>query len=130
MPDGGFRLADLNPVAAKLLDVSLSSARGRFFEAVFPPGRVEHTLPLLRQCAATAQPVSCEEHVQFDTGAVHLDTVLLPVRDESGKVSRLIMVERDVTERMRMVASLRQLSAAVEQSSGGVHLDTEGAFNM
>jgi diguanylate cyclase (GGDEF)-like protein/PAS domain S-box-containing protein len=129
MPDGGFRLADLNPVAAKLLDVSPSSARGRFIENVFPPERVEHAMPLLRQCTATAQPVSCEEHVQFATGAVHLDTVLLPVRDETGKVSRVIMVDRDVTERMRMVASLRQLSAAVEQSPVAVFItDTGGTI--
>ncbi len=127
--DRRFRLVDMNPVAERINGTARSAALNKFFEGAVQPERVAQSLPYFRQCVETGKPVSYEEHLEFGARPRQLDTVLLPVRNETGAVYRVIAFNRDVTERTRMITSLRKLSAAVEQSPVAVLItDIEGTI--
>ncbi len=96
--DGRFRYADMNPFAGKIAGIAKAAAVGRFFEDVARPEQIEHSLPLFCRCVETGEPLSYEEQIEDGAGFRDLNTVLLPVRNESGSVYRLIVFNRDVTQ--------------------------------
>ncbi|MGO9487240.1 MAG: PAS domain S-box protein [Rhodomicrobium sp.] len=96
---GRFLLSDMNPCAERIMGLSKSQAAGQFFEDTVSKAIAAHCLPLFRECAGTAKPLTYDEDLDLPAGAYSLQTTLLPVRNEAGQVYRLIVINRDITAR-------------------------------
>lgn len=106
-----------NPAEAPLLEHGLSMVKNP--EAFL--AKVNHLY--------SHREETCEDEVELKDGTI-LDRYSAPVRDESGKYYGRIWSFRDVTERRRNEAALRQLSAAVEQSPASIMItDPSGSIS-
>jgi PAS domain S-box-containing protein len=98
--DGRFRFVGVNATSTKLSGVSDSAASGKLLEEVVRPEVVATSLPLFRRCIETGEVLRYEEEYPRPTGGKsYLSKTLIPVRDATGSVCRLIAVTGDVTER-------------------------------
>jgi PAS domain S-box-containing protein len=103
-----FILADMNPSAERIIGISKAEAVGKVFEDIFPEKIAAHALPLLRQCVESGEVLCCEEEFELVPGARSLHTIILPVRNESGSIYRLIVFNRDISE-LKRAGEERQL---------------------
>jgi len=75
----------------------------------------------------TPWPVVVEEVAGEEPFKVHLETVKSSIRDESGNITGLVVVSRDITERKRAEETLRLFSVALDEAPDGIQVvDTEG----
>ena len=112
-PDGRLLLADMNPCAERIMGISKSEAVGLFFEDTVPNEMAARDLPLCRRCLETGEPLTFDEDLKLAPGIRSLHTTLLPVRNQSGSVYRLIVLNRDITERKAYEQQLRLLMREV-----------------
>ena len=112
-PDGRLLLADMNPCAERIMGISKSEAVGLFFEDIVPNEIAARNLPLCRRCLETGEPLTFDEDLKLAPGTRSLHTTLLPVRNQSGSVYRLIVLNRDITERKAHEQQLRLLMREV-----------------
>ncbi len=124
-PDGGFTLADINPAFAQVLGVAAARLRGRSVADLLPEPPRESVLALYRRVRAAGGPVTDRDEVPFPGGPRVWETVLTPVANSEGVVERIIGSVRDITDRERSAARLRdsQRMEAVGQLTGGVAHD-------
>ena len=112
--DGGrFVLADMNPCAGHIMGVSKFKAAGQFFEDTVSKVMAAHSLPLFRKCVESGKPLTYDEDLDLPGGTYSLHTTLLPVRNEAGSIYRLIVFNRDITERKAYEAHLHLLMREV-----------------
>ncbi|MCQ3980669.1 MAG: hypothetical protein DPW09_45265, partial [Anaerolineae bacterium] len=73
-----------------------------------------------RHCVETGQPIEEEVELDLPTGRRYFQSTLIPARDETGKIHRLIGISRDITEhkkaQMQILASEQLFRALVENS--------------
>ena len=100
-PDLRFRLLSFNPAHERMLGVSAADAVGRFTEEYLPRELADKVNEDKRRCIETGVPISYEEMLDLPIGRKYYHTTLVPVRDQSGKIARLIGVTRDLTEKKR-----------------------------
>jgi PAS domain S-box-containing protein len=112
-PDGRLLLADMNPCAERIMGISKSEAVGLFFEEAVPNEIAARHLPLCRRCLETGEPLTFDEDLKLAPGIRALNTTLLPVRNQSGSVYRLIVLNQDITERKAYEQQLRLLMREV-----------------
>jgi len=96
--DGRFLLAGMNPCAERIMGISKAEAAGKPIEDIVPEKIAAHSLPLLRKCLETGEALTYEEDLELALGVRSLHTTLLPVRNDSGSIYRLIVFNRDITE--------------------------------
>ena len=106
--EAGWFYEDLNPQAAKLLQVDRTQACGKPLKDLLPPALCSYFEERCRQAVAAGAPITYDETVDLPTGASAFNTSLVPLRDASGKVSRIAGVCRDITESRRAEERLRQ----------------------
>jgi two-component system cell cycle sensor histidine kinase/response regulator CckA len=100
--DGRFRFAGVNAASTELSGVSNSAASGKFLEEVVRPEVVASSLPYFRHCVETGEVLRYEEVYSRPAGGQsYLSKTLIPVRETTGSVCRLIVVTSDITERKR-----------------------------
>jgi PAS domain S-box-containing protein len=110
---GRFVLADMNPCAEHIMGVSKIKAAGQFFEDTVSKAMAAHSLPLFRKCVESGKPLTYDEDLDLPGGTYSLHTTLLPVRNEAGSIYRLIVFNRDITERKAYEAHLHLLMREV-----------------
>jgi len=78
------------------------------------PARVDAIHAEDRRVAASARPLTADEQRRGPDGATYwVSTTKAPVLDERGKVTSIVAIARDVTERKRMEDSLRENEAEI-----------------
>ena len=102
--DLSHRIVYANPAAEKLLGISLSSLIGKRWDYDFEPGSSEYGKDLNERVLAGA--IVEEQHRWTINGAQRdfLET-RIPMRDRSGKINRILLVARDITDRKRTETS-------------------------
>lgn len=124
-PDGRFIVEETNPAHEAGVGMKLEDIRGRNLADILPPAVAERVLASYRQVVETGAIHQYRE--QFDLGGEpqHWDTSLVPVRDESGLVVRLIGSSRNVTRQVHAEEALRQSQKmdAMGHLTGGVAHD-------
>ena len=100
---------------------------------IFPPTVGEGQALGLKKVLETGETLSSESEVIFPTGKVWLETQLVPVRDDSGTVSAVMGISRDISERKRAEQIIREekaLSDSIINSLPGIFylFDAQGKF--
>ncbi len=124
-PDGDYVYQMGNPATAKLSGASEGAMRGRSLRAFLPPEMLQVNLPHYDRCVAEGRPVVFDYVRPGPNGGRARETILVPLKDASGRVVQLVGNSRDVTARREREAILRQAQKmeAVGQLTGGLAHD-------
>ena len=140
---GHFRVLDINPVEEKRLGMTSGEASGKRNEELMPRETAFHLDQNNRRCVAAGEPITFDDVVELPTGRYEYTTTLSPVRDETGRIYRIIGVSRDVTESRRIERALKQSeekfskafhaipdAVAISRLSDGTFADVNRGFTV
>ncbi len=124
-PEGRFTVEGLNPAAARSAGLASGEAAGQQLEAVMDPAGAADLQAHLRCCVEEGTGRGFSGPLPFLSPSATFETMLTPLRDTEGHVTRVLAAARDVTERNQLEARLRQAQKleAVGQLTGGVAHD-------
>ena len=107
----------LSDVAAAMMDLEpgATTTLADVFGMLGPRARAGAEAGLQR-CVQNGEPFDMEGRVHTPAGReVWIRAMGQPVRDDTGKVVRLQGAQQDVTQRVRMLAEIRELNATLEE---------------
>ena len=102
------RVEYINRFAARALGRQAEEVISQPTAAIFPPQTLEHQTRNLRQVIETLQPLYVEAETSFSDHELWLGTWLAPLLDEAGAARAVLGISRDITERKRAEAALRE----------------------
>ena len=109
-PDGRFAFDTINPAHARATGFAPESLCGRLVADALPPEAAAAVIERYAACVAAGEPVDYEEELDLPVGRRVWHTVLVPVRDATGRIVQLLGSARDITERKRLQEGLVQAS--------------------
>ncbi len=122
--DGRFRLLSFNPAQERMLGISAANAVGKYSHEYLPPDLEETVIQQNRQCIEAGKPMSFEAAFDLPVGRAFFNTTLVPVRDASGRIARLVGVTQDLTERKRAEEREREQEQQLFQAAKLASLGT------
>ncbi len=96
--EGGIVLS-VNKAAAKSVGGLPEEIQGKHLSQLFPPDIVETYQKSLKDIFQSGKGSSYESNIQMKNRTIWIDTSLNPVKSSSGKVSAVLGVSRNITER-------------------------------
>jgi two-component system cell cycle sensor histidine kinase/response regulator CckA len=116
----------LNEITAKRLGKSVDEMLGSYLYDFLPPDVAKRRKAYLDEVFRTGKPVYFEDERQ----GIWFDTCGYPIFDATGKVTKLAIYGRDITERKLAEKALRESEeryrTAIEHSNDGVAIDKDG----
>jgi PAS domain S-box-containing protein len=106
-PDGRFRFAELNPAAERAIGFSTADVAGKFVKDAVPQDVAAAITANYRRCVEAGTMLSYEEDLNLPAGPRSFHSSLIPVRDDAGRIHRLIGIARDITEQKRADEQIR-----------------------
>jgi PAS domain S-box-containing protein len=100
--DQRFRLLSRNPAEEKMLGILKEDAAGKFLEEYLPREMADAVIEDGRRCIEAGQPMSFEHAFETPRGRFIYDNTLVPIRDETGRIVRLVGINRDLTQRVAL----------------------------
>ena len=119
--DGRFRYDEANPALLRMYGKSRAELIGRMVDEVFLPSTAAELTAHLRACLRTGAPYRYERQ----NGKAIVEAVATPVPEVGGRMRRLVISARDITEHRNLEQQLRQSQKmeAVGQLTGGLAHD-------
>jgi PAS domain S-box-containing protein len=123
--DGSFVVEEINPAHEAGIGLKLEEIRGRRIDEVLPETAAQQVLATYRHVTETGAIYQYREEYDLNGDPQHWDTSIVPIRDEHGRVVRLIGSSRNVTRQVVAEEALRQSQKmeAMGQLTGGVAHD-------
>jgi len=106
-PDLCFKIKELNPTDERTLGYSTAEVADKLIEDCLTPELAAAVGASYRRCVEAGTTINYETDLDLRIGRRSFQTSLIPVRDQGGRIHRLIGVARDVTERRRTEEQLR-----------------------
>ena len=134
-PDGQhFRNLEINPALASSSGIPREAMLGKFIEEVVPPDVAEAINRKYRHCVTAGVPIEEDAELELPAGRRWYHSTLIPARDETGRVYRIVGITRDITEHrvseMALADSEERFRLAFDDSLVGMALlsvDRDGA---
>lgn len=111
LANGDFCYAGWNPATAKITGVDSRDVIGKTPEKVFGETHGAQIRHNYEQCLAMERSITYEESLPFNGCDHWWITTLNPLKDEHGKIYRIVLTTFDITERKTIEATLQQKEA-------------------
>ncbi len=124
-PDGRFRIAGFNPAEEKATGLSNAEVAGKFIDNVLPEDTAQRAISHYRRCLEVGSVIHYDEELNLPIGARYFHTNLIPLRDEIGRIHRIIGCCLDFTDlkRSQEEALARQKLESVGTLASGIAHD-------
>lgn len=109
-PELRFVVTRLNP--AEEQTVGLHGVEGRFLDELLPQPLTRVIYANFRRCIESGRPLSYEEALTLPIGVRYFQTTLIPVKDATGRVHRIVGIAHHITERVESEQATRLLADA------------------
>jgi len=113
--DGHFRTIEVNPALERVTGIPRSFSVGKTQEETVPADVAAIVNAKYRHCVEAGHPIEEEAQLDLPAGRRYFHSTLIPVRDETGKIHRIIGISRDITDRKQAEAEIRRLNQELEQ---------------
>lgn len=120
-------LAYINSFGAALLGIEQSSTQELELAEITITYQFKHLESSIKQVFSLNTSVRVEDELIYQGGKLWLDTLLVPLRDNLGKISKILGVARDITQLKSIEQSLRQTQAQLRQREKLLRLTLEQA---
>jgi len=104
---GKFRIGDSNQAEEISSGVHHKDVQGRLLEDAFPAEMAQTLRANYLRCLEAGAPIALEEEIDLPAGRKFFHITLAPVRDESGRIYRIIGSTLDISRRKRVEEILR-----------------------
>lgn len=104
--DGRFRNLEINPAFEKSTGLPRTQLIGKLIEETVPEETASIVNAKYRRCVESGYPIEEEVELDLPAGRRYFHSTLIPARDETGRVHRIIGISRDITERKRTEMAL------------------------
>ncbi len=114
-----FRAIALNPALARKVSLSTSNITEFSLEECLPPALAQTTRLSLRCCLEQGHSISYEASFKLEDRSCTLLTTLSPVWSSNGRISKIVGICQDVTERRRVLEEgrlLQSITLAIAES--------------
>lgn len=124
-PDGEFVIEEVNPAHEAGVGLKLEDIRGRSLTEILPASLAARIQSSYRHVVETGALYQYREQLALGPEPAHWDTSLVPMRDDHGRVVRIIGSSRNVTRQVMTEEALRQSQKmdAMGHLTGGVAHD-------
>lgn len=106
--DGRFRNIEINPALAASAGMSRDELIGKFVDETVAPEAAQAVVAKYRRCVEAGVAVEEEVELLMPSGRRTYHSTLIPVRNPSGRIHRIVGISRDITERKYNEELLRQ----------------------
>jgi PAS domain S-box-containing protein len=107
--EGCFKLASCNAITREIIGQPPASSLGGYLEEYLAPELAAAFIGNYRRCLDAGVTISYEETLNTPTGQRHFYTTLAPLKNEAGRIFRIIGVSHDITERKKLEEQLQAL---------------------
>ena len=123
--DGRFRIAGFNPAEEKATGLSNAEVTGKFIDNVLPAETAQRAISHYRRCLEVGSVIHYDEELNLPIGARYFHTNLIPLRDEIGRIYRIVGCCLDFTDlkRSQEEALARQKLESVGTLASGIAHD-------
>jgi len=120
-------LAYINSFGAELLGIEQPSTSDLEIEEISIIYQFKHLESSIKQVFSLNASVRVEDELVYQGGKLWLDTLLVPLRDNLGKISQILGVARDITQLKSIEQSLRKTQGQLRQREKLLRLTLEQA---
>lgn len=114
-PDGRFRNLEVNPAFERSSGIASAELLGKFIEETVPQETADIVIAKYRRCINVGAAIDEEVSLDMPSGRRHYHSTLIPVRDASGRIHRIVGISRDITERKQMEHHLEESQHLLRQ---------------
>jgi PAS domain S-box-containing protein len=116
LPDGSCQFQGMNPLHETLTGMKSKDINGKTPEQILAPVAAESVMQHYADCVRAGHSIQYEESVMFKGENSFWETVLNPVRNESGTIVRIIGTSLNITERRQIEEENAKLAVQLQQS--------------
>ena len=124
-PDGRFKFAGFNPAEEKAVGLTNGDVSGKFVEEVFAEELAKKVTTNYRRCLEAGAPINYDDELNLPSGRRHFHSNLIPMRNASGRIHRIVGACIDTTDfkRTQEEALARQKLESLGVLAGGIAHD-------
>jgi PAS domain S-box-containing protein len=124
-PAGRFRFLAFNPAEERAIGLSNAAIEGRFVEDIFTPELAAKLTGNYRRCVAAGRTIQFDDELNLPAGRRYFHSNLIPLRDTSGAITRIIGACIDITDfrRTQEEALAKQNLESLGVLAGGIAHD-------
>jgi PAS domain S-box-containing protein len=132
---GELRYASFNPVSARYAGVTQAQIQDRTPEEAFGADLGAALRQNYERCLEAGTSIVYEERLDFAAHVIWTLTTLVPLRDQSDRIYRIIGTATDITDRKQIEEALRaseqRLQALLDNSTTVIYMkDTQGRYML